>query len=74
MQTLLSEIDSDATIHRLGNGVAEYDIELARKGLGHQLEQALRAAAAGHFQLPPRLWETLRSLVPLRLRAGRKPG
>ena len=68
MQTLLSQIDSDPTIHRLGNGVAEYGIELGRKGLGRQLEHALRAAAAGQFKSPPRMWETLRSLVPLRLR------
>lgn len=72
IQTLLSKIDPDPTVHRLGNGVAEYEIELGRRGLGHQLEQALRAAAAGEFQMPPRLWEVLRSLVPLRLRENRK--
>jgi hypothetical protein len=47
--------------------VAEYEIELAPKGLGAQLEAALRAAAAGHLQVPPRLWRVLRAIVPMRL-------
>ena len=68
MRTLLGQIDPDATVHQVGNGVADYEVELAPKGLGRQLERALRAAAAGHFELPPRVWEILRMLVPLRLR------
>lgn len=70
MRTLLGEVGSDTTVHHVGSGVAEWEIELAPKGLGHQLEQALRAAAAGHFKVPPRLWEMLRALVPLRLRSA----
>jgi protein lysine acetyltransferase len=73
MQGLLRQSDSQATVHRIGNGIAEYEIELAHKGLGTQLEEALRAAAAGHFQLPPRLCEALRSLVPVRLRGDGSP-
>lgn len=68
MRTLLSQVDSDATVHHVSSGIAEYEVELAPKGLGHQLEQALRAAAAGQFRVPPRLWEILRMVVPLRLR------
>lgn len=68
MRALLGQVDSEARAHLIGNGVAEYEIELAPKGLGHQLEQALRAAATGHFQVPPRLREILRMLVPLRVR------
>jgi hypothetical protein len=71
MRALLSHLDADATVNYVGTGVAEYQVELAPKGLGHQLEHALRAAAAGHFEIPPRLWEILRMLVPLRLRADR---
>jgi hypothetical protein len=41
---------------------------LGPKGLGHQLEPALRAAATGHLVLPPRVCELLRALVPLNLR------
>lgn len=71
MRALLNRVDSDATVHPVGNGVAEWEVTLAPRGLGRQLEQALRAAAAGHFQIPPRLWEILRMLVPLRLPGGR---
>jgi hypothetical protein len=68
MQGLLRQAGSGARIRRVNSGVAEYELDLAPKGLGTQLEEALRAAAAGHFQLPPRLWEALRMLVPVRLR------
>jgi RimJ/RimL family protein N-acetyltransferase len=68
MQGLLRQAGSGARIRRVNSGVAEYELDLAPKGLGTQLEEALRAAAAGHFQLPPRLWEALRLLVPVRLR------
>lgn len=73
MQALLGQLDPEAAIHHVGNGVAEWEVELAPKGVGRQLEQALRAAAAGHFRMPPRLSETLRALVPLRLRQDAKP-
>jgi acetyltransferase len=74
MQALLRRTDSDARIRKIGNGVAEYELDLAPKGLGRQLEEALRAAAAGHFQVPPRLCDTLRGLVPVRLRGlGSRP-
>jgi GNAT superfamily N-acetyltransferase len=67
MQGLLEHIEAPSRITRMGGGVAEYEIELAPKGLGAQLEAALRAAAAGHLQVPPRLWRLLRGLVPVRL-------
>lgn len=67
MQGLLKQIDTPSRVTHIANGVAEYEIELAPKGLGSQLEAALRAAAAGHLQIPPRLWELLKSAVPLRL-------
>lgn len=68
MQALLGGIDGSA--HHIGNGIAEYEVKLAPRGLGHALEAALRAAAAGHLQLPPRVCDTLRGLVPLRTRRG----
>lgn len=64
MQALLGAVDGSA--RHVGNGIAEYEIELAPRGLGRALEEALRAAAAGRVQLAPRLCDTLRSLVPLR--------
>jgi RimJ/RimL family protein N-acetyltransferase len=67
MQGLLKGIDAPAQISHIANGVAEWRIELAPKGLGRQLETALRAAAAGHLEMPPRLCEVLRGVVPLRL-------
>jgi RimJ/RimL family protein N-acetyltransferase len=74
MQALLQRIGPPASVHHVGNGIAEYEIGLAPKGLGSQLEEALRAAAAGHLQLPPRLCDVLRTLVPLRLQNRRSPG
>jgi RimJ/RimL family protein N-acetyltransferase len=67
MQGLLSRLDAPVNIRHVADGVAEYRIELAPRGLGAQLEQALRAAAAGHLQVPPRLCDLLRGLVPVRL-------
>lgn len=65
MQRLLERIDAPARVTHIGGAdVAEYEIELAPKGLGVQLEAALRAAAAGHLQVPPRICEALRALVP----------
>lgn len=68
MQTLLNRIEPPVRLQHVGDGIAEYEIELAPKGLGRQLEDALRAAAAGNLQVPPRVCELLRALVPLRLR------
>jgi RimJ/RimL family protein N-acetyltransferase len=70
MRTLLNQLDSDAAVNNVGGGIAEYEVEIAPKGLGRQLEQTLRAAAAGHFQPPQRLCEILRLVVPLRLRSN----
>jgi GNAT superfamily N-acetyltransferase len=49
----------------VGGGALEYEIELAPKGLGSQLETLLRAAATGHWQMPPRVCDALRALVPI---------
>ena len=65
MYALLGRLDGSARVEHIGNGIAEWEIELAKKGPGRQLEEALRAAAAGHLQLPPRLCDALRTLVPL---------
>jgi GNAT superfamily N-acetyltransferase len=67
MQGLLGRLDTPAHVTRMAGAVAEYEIELAPRGLGGQLEEALRAAAAGHLQVPPRLCELLRAIVPLSL-------
>jgi GNAT superfamily N-acetyltransferase len=67
MQGLLRGIEPPASVSHIANGVAEWQIEVAPKGLGRQLETALRAAAAGHLQVPPRLCELLKGVVPLHL-------
>jgi GNAT superfamily N-acetyltransferase len=67
MQGLISALGYPAQIEPVRGGTFTYEVELGPAGLAGQLEHALRAAAAGHFRVPPRVWETLRSLVPLRL-------
>lgn len=67
MQALITRLGYPAHISQVRAGTFLYEVELGPQGLAGQLEQALRAAATGHFQIPPRLWEVLRSLVPLRL-------
>lgn len=67
MQALLARLDAPAHVTRTGGGVAEYEIEVAPKGLGTQLEAALRAAAAGQLHVPPRVRALLRGVVPLPL-------
>jgi GNAT superfamily N-acetyltransferase len=71
MQGLLGRIDAPVKVTRMTDGVAEYEIELAPKGLGRQLEEALRAAASGRLRVPPRLFELLRGLVPVHLELRR---
>jgi GNAT superfamily N-acetyltransferase len=70
MKGLLGHIEAPAHVSHVSGGVAEWEIELAPKGLGSQLEAALRAAAAGHIQVPPRVCAVLKALVPLRLDRG----
>jgi RimJ/RimL family protein N-acetyltransferase len=67
MQKLLERVDAPARVTQVTDKVAEYEIEVAPRGLGVQLEEALRAAAAGQLQVPPRVCDALRALVPLRL-------
>lgn len=67
MRGLLERIDAPAHVTHITGGVSEWEIELGPKGLGVQLEEMLRAAAAGHLQVPPRVCDVLRALVPLRL-------
>jgi GNAT superfamily N-acetyltransferase len=68
MQALLRSGGASSSVGRVGDGVADWEIELAPRGLGRQLEEALRAVAAGYLQLPPRVHEVLRAIVPLQLR------
>ena len=70
MQKLLERSDAPAAVTRIADDVAEYEIQLGSKGLGVQLEEALRAAAAGQLQVPPRLCDALRALVPLHVHRG----
>jgi GNAT superfamily N-acetyltransferase len=52
-------------VTEVGSGALEYEIELAPRGLGSQLETLLRAAATGYWQVPPRVCDALRGLVPI---------
>ncbi len=67
MRRLLERIDARAAVTEIGNDVAEWEIQLAPAGLGAELEGALRAAASGHLQVPTRVYEALRALMPLHL-------
>jgi GNAT superfamily N-acetyltransferase len=67
MKALVKHLGYQTQISRLRGGAFQYEVELGGRGLGGQLENALRAAASGHFQLPPRLARTLRALVPIPL-------
>jgi RimJ/RimL family protein N-acetyltransferase len=67
MHGLLSRLEAPVSIEHLADGVAEYQIDLAPRGVGAHLEDALRAAAAGHLQVPPELCDLLRGLVRLRV-------
>ena len=61
----LHGLGGTVTVMEVGSGALEYEIELAPKGLGRQLETLLRAAAEGRWQVPPRLWHALRAMVPI---------
>jgi hypothetical protein len=67
MQSLLERVEGTTEVRRVTGNMAEYEIELAPKGLGAHLESALRAAADGSLRVPPRMCDALRALVPLRL-------
>jgi GNAT superfamily N-acetyltransferase len=67
MQPFLYGLGGSVTITKVGGGAVEYAIKLAPKGLGRQLETLLRAAAAGQWQVPPRVCDALRALVPVHL-------
>lgn len=67
MQALVKHLDHPVRVTHIAGGTYEYEIELGSRGLAAQLEEALRAVAAGHLPLPPRLWEALRNLVPIHL-------
>jgi GNAT superfamily N-acetyltransferase len=62
----LAGLGGEVTVTEVGSGALEYEIELAPQGLGRQLETLLRAAATGHWQVPPRVCDALRALVPIR--------
>lgn len=53
------------SIVEVGGGTLEYEVELAPTGLGSQLETLLRGAATGRWQMPPRVCDALRGLVPV---------
>jgi GNAT superfamily N-acetyltransferase len=61
----LQGLGGDVAVVEVGSGALEYEIELAPKGLGNQLETLLRGAATGHWQVPPRVCDALRALVPV---------
>jgi GNAT superfamily N-acetyltransferase len=58
-------LGGEVAVVEVGGGALEYEIELAPKGLGSQLETLLRGAASGHWQVPPRVCDALRALVPV---------
>ncbi len=65
-QPFLAGLGGTVTVTQVGSGALEYEIALAPQGLGRQLETLLRAAATGHWQVPPRVCDALRALVPIR--------
>jgi GNAT superfamily N-acetyltransferase len=65
MHALLGRQAAPVHLREVGSGVAEYEVELAPGGIGGQLEEVLRGAAAGHWRMPPRICDALRSLVPI---------
>lgn len=67
MRRLLGRLEAPVSQIRPVGSAAEYEIEIEAKGLGAVLQDALRAAAEGHWKLPPRLWTALRGLVPFHM-------
>jgi GNAT superfamily N-acetyltransferase len=65
MQPFIDGLGGTLKVNQVGGGVLEYEIKLAPRGLGRQLETLLRAAAVGHWQVPPRVCDALRALVPI---------
>jgi GNAT superfamily N-acetyltransferase len=65
MQALLGRQGAPVRFREAHGGAAEYEVELAPQGIGAQLEDLLRAAALGHWQMPPRICDALRALVPI---------
>ncbi len=74
MQRLLKRLDVPVQKVKPLGEAAEYEIEVEPRGLGTRLQEALRAAAEGHLRVPPRLWDALRSVVPLPLSRRQGPG
>jgi acetyltransferase len=73
MRALLKRVGEDVRVVDSGPGATEYEIALAPTGLGPQLRDALRGAAAGRLRIPPALAQALRTLVPIHL-PTRRPG
>ncbi|MDQ3851133.1 MAG: GNAT family N-acetyltransferase, partial [Actinomycetota bacterium] len=72
MHKLLDRLGAPVRVVSVGDGTLEYEIELPPKGLGAQVEEALRAAAAGRLRPPPALSEVLRGLVPIQLERAKR--
>ena len=66
IRPLLDGLGGTVRVTEVADGALETEIELAPKGLGRQLETLLRAAATGRWQMPPRVCDALRALVPTR--------
>lgn len=67
VKALVERLGYPVKISHIRGGTFLYEVGLGGRGLGGQLERALRAAASGHFQPPPRLRQVLSSLVPTSL-------
>jgi GNAT superfamily N-acetyltransferase len=67
VKALVKQLGYPVQISHIRGGTFLYEVELGEPGLGGQLEQALRAAASGHFQVPPRVRQVLRAIVPIHL-------
>lgn len=66
MQDILNRLGTPVRVHHARDGTVEYEIELPKAGLGAQLAEALRAAAAGRFNVHPAVREALRGVLPTR--------
>lgn len=70
MQQLLNHQGAPVRVREIAGGAAEYEVELGPTGIGAQLEELLRSAAAGRWQMPPRVCDALRALVPIHFSRG----